>query len=198
MGQADTFRPKPNPDTMKRLFAALSFVGAVAFSANAQFFEDGGNYLHIGAGIGSPYAYSGSKMGVPPVHVSFEHGLSDKFGVGGLIGYTSSVYEETFWGNSTYKWNFSYLIIGARGAYHFLDKDNIDLYLGAMLGYNVATAKFESDYPGLENLVTEPSVGGIAFGGFLGTRFALGDNSAIFAELGYNISWLSLGYCHKF
>ncbi len=183
---------------MRKFLLSFAFVGGFTGLANAQVFEEGNNFLHIGIGVGSPYAYSGSKVGIPPIHASFEHGLSDKIGVGGLIGYTSSTYEQTYPLGGSYKWNFTYLIIGARGAYHFLDNDKIDLYLGAMLGYNVASAKFESDVAGLEALVTEPSVGGVAFGGFVGSRFALGESSALFAELGYNISWLSVGYCQRF
>lgn len=189
---------------MRKLMMSAVLTAFCAGSATAQLFEEGNSYLHIGAGIGSPYAYSGSKMGVPPLHVSFEKAVSDRIGVGGLVGYTSSKWDQDFFGfgaGSTYEysWNFSYLIIGARGAYHFVDNDRFDAYGGLMLGYNIASAKFETNDPDYtEGFFPEPSVGGVAFGAFVGGRYALGESSAIFAELGYNISWLSLGYCHRF
>lgn len=182
---------------MRTFRSLLALATLVPLATNAQIFEEGGKYLHLGIGVGSAYAYSGSTMGVPPIHASLEVGVTDKIGVGGLIGYTSSKWEQTYIGDK-YSWNFSYLIIGARGAYHFYNEDKWDAYGGLMLGYNVASAKFESTDPDLEQYVTEPSVGGFALGAFVGARYGLGDSGAIFAELGYSIAWLSLGYCVRF
>lgn len=187
---------------MKKLFTAALVIGCVS-AANAQFFEEGAKFLHVGVGIGSPYAYSGSKMGVPPVHASFEAAVSDKIGVGALVGYTSSKWDQNYFGLGAskykYTWNFSYLIIGARGAYHFVDNDKWDAYVGLMLGYNIASAKFDTDDPSYDKtFFVEPKVGGVAFGAFAGARYGFSQSSAIFAELGYNISWVSLGYCAKF
>jgi hypothetical protein len=180
----------------KFLFTGLVLIFSNA-SLSAQVFEEGSKFLHVGVGVGSPYAYSGSKMGVPPLHAAFEIGVTDKIGVGGLVGYTSSSYDQVFF-TDNYSWKFSYLILGARGAYHFLDHDKIDAYGGLLLGYNIASAKFESTDPDLERFVTEPSVGGLAIGAFVGGRYMISDNSGVFAELGYNIAWLSLGYTAKF
>lgn len=181
---------------MRTFRSLLALATLVPLATNAQIFEEGGKYLHLGIGVGSAYAYSGSTMGVPPIHASLEVGVTDKIGVGGLIGYTSSNYKETYF---DYSWKFSYLIIGARGAYHFYNEDKWDAYGGLMLGYNVASAKWESNDPDLnESTYGEPSVGGIALGAFVGARYGLGDSGAIFAELGYSIAWLSLGYCVRF
>ncbi len=184
-------------NSMKQHLLSAAVAAVLSFGASAQVFEEGAKFLHAGLGVGSPYAYSGSKMGVPPLHASFEMGVTDKIGVGGLIGYTSSTWDQAFF-TTNYSWKFSYLIIGARGAYHFLDHEKIDAYGGAMLGYNIASAKFESNDADLERLVTEPSVGGLAFGAFVGGRYMFSDNSGVFAELGYNIAWLSVGYTAKF
>lgn len=134
---------------MKRLlFTGLVLVLSNA-SLSAQVFEEGSKFLHVGVGVGSPYAYSGSKMGVPPLHAAFEIGVTDKIGVGGLVGYTSSSFDQVYF-TGNYSWKFSYLIVGARGAFHFLDHDKIDAYGGVLLGYNIASAKFESTDPDLE------------------------------------------------
>lgn len=176
---------------MKKVLFIIALISSI--NTFAQFGE-GSTRLHFGIGFGSPYAYSGSSSTIPPIHMSFEKGITDKIGVGGLIGYTASKYEQSFLGDS-YSWKFTYLLIGARGAYHFKTDDKMDLYGGAMLGYNVASAKFESTDPDLEAFVTEPTVGGIAFGAFLGGRYNFNDKVAGFAELGYNIAWISAGVC---
>ena len=171
-------------------------VVAMTLSTNAQLFDEDAKFFHVGIGVGSPYAYSGSDVSIPPVHASAEFAVSEKIGVGGLIGYTASKYDQSYFGDS-YSWKFTYLIVGARGAYHFIDSDKADVYAGAMLGYNIASAKFESTDPDLEQFVTEPSVGGVAFGGFVGARYMFNEKLGGFAELGYNISWLSVGLAVK-
>ena len=165
---------------------------AINAGVNAQLFQEGSKMLHLGIGVGSPYVYSGSNLSIPPIHASFEYGIKEKIGIGGLIGYTASEYKTTFI-TSSYSWKFSYLIIGARGSYHFLNNEKMDAYAGLMLAYNSATAKFESTDADLERLVTEPSVGGVTLGAYLGGRYMFNEKIGAFAELGYNISWLSLG-----
>lgn len=177
---------------MKKLLLVIAVI--CTLSSTAQEFGQGSQRLHFGIGFGSPYAYSGSTVGIPPIHASFEMGVTDKIGVGGLIGYTTSTYEQSFFGDS-YSWKFSYLLIGARGSYHIKTTEKYDFYAGAMLAYNAASAKFESTDPELEAFVTEPKVGGMSFGGFLGYRHNFSDKISGFAELGYNIAWISAGVC---
>ena len=162
----------------------------------AQVFTKGAKFAHVGIGVGSPYVYSGSSVTMPPIHGSVEFGVSDKIGVGGVIGYTGSKYESSF-GTGNYTWKFNYLIFGARGAYHFgIKNDKTDVYAGAMLGYNKATSKFESNVVD-ESLVGTSDVGGVVFGAFVGARYMFKDNIGGFAELGYNIAWLNLGLTLK-
>lgn len=199
-------RIKPNQLKMhKKLLVAAVLMGLTGLQATAQVFEEGAKFLHVGVGFGSAYAFSGSKMGVPPVHASFEAAITDKIGVGGLVGYSSSTWDYGAFGWSggkyKYQWNASYLVIGARGAYHFVDNDQWDAYGGLMLGYNVASLKFKTDDPDWKEPTigwVEPKVGGVAFGAFVGARYAFSQSSAVFAELGYSIAWVSVGYCAKF
>ena len=154
---------------MKKLIASLMMVVSISAVSNAQVFDKGAKFVHVGIGVGSPYAYSGSSVSIPPVHASLEVGITEKIGIGGLVGYTASKWDQNYFGDA-YSWKFTYLIIGARGAYHFIDNEKADVYGGVMLGYNVASAKFESTDPDLESFVTEPEVGGVAFGGYVGAR----------------------------
>ena len=79
----------------------------------------------------------------------------------------------------------------------FLFIDNTVTFVGMMSGYNIVSAKFESTDPDLEQVVTEPSEGGIAFGAFVGGRYMFTEKLGGFAELGYNISWLGVGLAVK-
>ena len=172
----------------------IAWVALMSTTINAQSFEKGAGYFHAGIGVLSPYAYSGAKMGIPPVHVSFEKAITDNIGVGGLLGFTSAKYESNIL-NETYSWNFNYTLIGARGAYHFTDFEEADVYLGGMLGYNIASAKFKSTDATLEQYVVEPKVGGVVIGGFVGARKSVTESLTLFGEVGYNIAWLSVGAC---
>lgn len=178
---------------MKKLVIAFVALLSTTFAV-AQEFGQGSNRVHLGVGVGNAYAYSGSTSSIPPVHASFEHGITDKIGIGGIVGYSASTFEQNFFGTS-YEWKFTYLLVGARGSYHFMTDDKIDLYGGAMLGYNIASAKFESNDATLNAFVAEPKVGGVAFGAFVGGRYNFNEKLGIFAELGYNIAYLSAGLC---
>jgi hypothetical protein len=186
---------------MKKILSTMIAVVAMTLSTNAQLFDEEAKFFHVGIGVGSPYAYSGSDVSIPPVHASAEFAVSEKIGVGGLIGYTASKWEQTdIIGTETYSysWKFSYIIVGARGAYHFIDSDKADVYGGVMLGYNIASASFESSSSSIkESDYSSPSVGGVAFGGFVGARYMFTEKLGGFAELGYNISWLSVGLAVK-
>jgi hypothetical protein len=182
---------------MKKVLLVF-LASAIASFGMAQTFQQGNKIGQVGIGFGSPFFANGSKMGVPPVHIAGEFGFSDKIGIGGLIGFTSSKIEETFgFGFGDYSWKYSYLIVGARGSYHFYQTDKIDAYGGVMLGANIASVKFESDDPTLEQFVTEPKAGGVAFGFYGGARYYFNEKTALFAEVGYNIAWLSAGLAFK-
>lgn len=180
---------------MKKLMAILLVF--VCFATKAQVFEKGVSLLNVGVGFGSPYYGSGSKMTIPPVHASFEYGVTEKIGVGALVGYTSSVWDNSaIWGTG-YKLKYSYLIVGARGAYHFVNKEKLDAYGGLMLGYNVASSKWE--YPsGGTDPIGSYKAGGLALGAFLGGRYMFTEKIGAFAEIGYSIAWVSVGVTAKF
>jgi hypothetical protein len=173
------------------MFLMVALLSGITY---AQTYEMGATYVHAGIGVISPYSYSGSKMGIPPVQVSFEKGITENIGIGGLIGHTSSKYESSILG-TTYGWKFKYTIVGVRGMYHLTSYDKADVYGGAMLGYNIASAKFESSDSDLAQFVTEPKVGGVAFGAFLGARKSITESITLFGEVGYSIAYISAGIC---
>jgi hypothetical protein len=187
---------------MKKIIFAFSILISFTTTLQAQLFSKDQRFINAGIGLGSAYYYSGSTTTIPPVHASYEVGVTDKIGVGGLIGYTASGINENFLGNGAYSWQFSYLVLGARGAYHFLNNDKADVYAGLMLGYNVARAKFQTSDPDIRELYNEGTIrnvsaGGFTFGAYVGGRYMFSEKVGGFAELGYNISWLSLGATFK-
>lgn len=171
---------------MKKVICILFFTFLAGHGITyAQVFREGSSILHAGIGLGSPFVYKNSNINVPPIHASLEFGVRDKIGLGAMVGYTSSGDQN---------WEFSYIIAGLRGSYHFIDHDKADLYAGLLMGYNAASAgPANGDGNG-----SGPDAGGFALGIYAGGRYMFNKKIGAFAELGYNISWVSLGACAKF
>ncbi|MEO8762514.1 MAG: hypothetical protein ABI448_16570 [Bacteroidia bacterium] len=99
------------------------------------------------------------------------------------------------------KWRF--LITGIRGAYHFnkLIKNNrIDLYTGIMLGNNFAKQYMPlpvDNFPLSTNIPKQPNYGGFIYAAFVGCRYRFNEQAGIFAEAGYGINCISLGFNYK-
>ena len=162
------------------LFAvALFSVGIVS----AQVYTEDSKLLNIGIGFGG--GYTTGKVGIPPISASFEKGITDKISVGGIAGYAASKYELM-----GFKSEYSYILLGARGSYHFYNTDKIDAYAGAMLGYNIVSAK-------VTGLGAAASSSGLAYSGFVGGRYFFSEKLAAFAEIGYGISVITFGVSLK-
>lgn len=175
---------------MKKLIFGLAVLGAAVFgsTASAQNFQVGDQFVQAGIGFGSAYIGNGLNGGLPPVHVSYEYGFKEKIGIGGLLGITSAKSGPLF-GGGEYK--YSYTIVGARGTYHFYEKDKLDCYGGVMLGYNFAKVKYTGNNAFLGNNIA--AAGGFAFGGFVGARYFVNEKFHVMAEAGYSIAFISVG-----
>ena len=180
---------------MKKISKVLLFLMVsvlFSFSAKAQF-EEGQSDINLGVGFVT-FGLNGD--GALPISVSYEYGINENISVGGFAGYVSST--EDFSGSGfDYTWKYTYIIVGVRGAYHKELVDGIDTYAGILLGYNAASATFEGD-ESIKSFITEPSVGGIAYGIYAGGRYHFTDNIGAFLELGYGISAVNLGLTFKF
>ncbi len=177
----------------KAIFTLLAVV--IAFAAQAQQFQKGTTTANLGIGLGT--ALGGLGKARPAISVSVDHGMWDIGGpgvisLGGYIGNTGYKYTS---GSYTYKWN--YTIVGVRGAYHyngFTSVPKLDVYGGAMLGYNIA--KYSSD--GDDASYADSYGSGLGFTGFLGGRWFFSDRFGAYAELGYGVSVLNAGVTFKF
>ena len=173
--------------------AALCALLLIAFTQlNAQMYSKGQQDLHLGVGLGTTFYGSGYHSVLPPLNVSYEKGVTENIGVGGYLGYASSRYNYSGY---DYHWTYSYIIVGARAAYHYdlFKNPKLDTYGGLMLGFNIARSKFHSDNPLYkESDYTSPSSGGLTWSGFLGARYQFKEKLGAYAELGYGVSVLNL------
>lgn len=162
-------------------------------------FKEGDKVINLGLGIGTTL-YTGRyyTSRVPPVSVSFEMGFMDDFlvedltlGLGGYVGYASSKYE---YGQGLWGWNYTYIIVGGRGAAHYPIIENLDTYVGLMMGINITTSRAFGD--GSSSFSADGS--GIAYSLYGGARYYFAENLAVFGELGYGISYLTVGLALRF
>jgi len=184
---------------MKKI-AAIIFLTVFllpVLKAQESTFNLGDQVVNIGIGLGSHYAFSSYySTTVPPISLSYEKAIVDEIiekgviGVGAYAGYRA--YKYTYY-LSDYGWKYTDIIIGARGNFHYPFVDKLDTYLGVLLGYRITISKSWGPW----GADTDPDSGGIAFAGYLGARYYFSEKFAAFAELGYGISYLTLGISLK-
>ncbi len=198
---------------MKKII--FSFLVCLTITAQAQSYEQKQVDFNFGVGLGNTYLYSGNYFGpgfsyhsLPLINISGEYGITDAIGIGGVLGFSTatSTYSGSYFNGpngysytDTYRWSFT--IIGVRGAYHFaelIDNDKLDLYAGAMLGFNWSKAKYTSTDPYHPYAYNYKTSGiGLAYSVFAGCRYRFTDNLGVFGELGYGVSILNIGLTYK-
>lgn len=204
---------------MKKLFMFLGVICVVTL-ANAQDVQPvvakGNNIINLGIGLGSTlYTGSGYSGMIPPVSGSFEHIVKDgvlegkaAWGIGGYIGYSAAKWETTWtdyvWNSTTsnydlinykYGWNYSNIIVGPRGTFHYQFANKFDTYTGLLLGYDIVSVKETGTFPG--SLTTNSQSSAFIWSWYVGGRYFFTDKFAGMAELGYGIAYLNLGVAFK-
>jgi hypothetical protein len=184
---------------MKRILAIAVFVVLVAalmnptaYAQNA--FNKKDMVLSAGVGLGLYGLYGSSTL--PPIFVAFETGVADKITAGGIVAYAGSS-DDFGYG----KWKYSYIVISARGSYHFLENNkNIDAYAGAGLGYDIVSSSVE-----WKTSADEQRYGGFYsasasyffFDVHVGARYYFSPKFAAMGEVGYGVGFLRLGVSYK-
>ena len=185
--------------------SAFFGIGLVIFSlfpaarVHAQAFEAGSNVISAGIGFGSAigngYSYGSQGIGLS---ATYERGIWEAgpgvISLGGYLGYKTFSYTYGYGGN-VYSSHWNYTIIGARGAYHFtgLNVENLDLYAGLMLSFDNLSYSSDNNLPGAGSYNSL-----IELTPFAGARYYFSPNWAVYGELGYGVSILSLGASYKF
>ncbi|MFZ6053207.1 hypothetical protein [Halocola ammonii] len=150
-------------------------------------------------GLGTPYLGGlGYSTVLPPISVSVDYGIEQDVvdegtvSIGGYFGIAQNRFRTNYFGGE-YGWNYTYIVLGPRGVYTYPIEENLDIYGGLMLGFNIATAREVGDVPGN----VSSSGGGFAYDFFAGGRYFFQDNLAAMLELGYGVSILRLGVSIK-
>ena len=167
---------------MKKTKLLLICLTLFAGKSNAQI-EKGTKLFDLGIGL--------SSYGTP-IHIGYEHLITNKIGIGLAVNYTS--YKDTGFLDE-YKWTFIYG--GIKGNYHFNEllklDSKFDIYGGLTLGYWKAT--LDND-----NISSNSNYGNsIFFTGQVGARYFFNEKfSALLEAGGGNISGLTAGASLKF
>ncbi len=164
---------------MKKIFAALIVVTVAVTSLNSQplAFEKGDKVLTFTAGV--PYVSTYNPV-FPPVIAGFELGIVDGIldkgavGIGGYAGFQSFT-------------NFSNILVGVRGCFHYTFVKNLDTYAGISIGWRIGIE--EEGYTAWS---------GFSNGEFIGARYYFTSSFGVIGELGYGISWLTGGIAFRF
>ncbi len=187
--------------TLVLVIVLLATIGSFAQQTTATFAKKD-NVLGVGFGIGGVYGFSGFTNQSPAFGLQYDRGIVELgmggvIGVGGFIGYKSIVNKFQLFGD-TYKDKWSIVIIGARGTFHYdlFQVEKLDTYAGTMIAYHIVNKT--EDYPTQLFYTTTSHSSSVYASIFAGAKYYLSPQVAAFGELGYGVSWLTLGVSLKF
>jgi hypothetical protein len=174
------------------LVAMVALPGVASAQDNAWHQKD--MVLSAGVGIGLSGLYGSSST--PPIFAAFETGVAEKITLGGLVAYAGSSNDFGYG-----KWSYTYIIIEARGAYHFLDHNpKFDAYGGLGLGYNIVSSSVtwqNSQFQNLYGGVYSASASYMIFDIFAGARYYFSPKFAVQGEVGYGVGFVRIGVAYK-
>jgi len=176
---------------MKKIItiAAILILSSQLF---AQGYDKNKTVLNAGIGFGLAGIYGDATL--PPISLGLQFGVNEKISVGGMVGFSTSTYDLGSFLGKNYEWDYTYIIVGARGEYHFLEtSDKLDAYAGLTLGYSVASVSEPSGYSGFYTAES----GYFLYGVHVGARYALSNSLGVFGELGYGVGYLTAGVFFK-
>jgi hypothetical protein len=187
---------------MKKVITTFFVLMISVASLRAQEFKSGTNIISAGVGLGSSIGSFTYGSQTPALSLQYERGVWAVGGpgvisLGGYAGFKSFKYSGNDAGYIySEKWN--YTIIGIRSAYHFngLNADKIDVYGGIMLSYNILNYSYTDNSGYANDLGNYGSSAGFTL--YVGGRYFFSDNVGAYAELGYGVSYLTLGLNLKF
>ncbi len=189
------------------LFPFLLFV--LIAETNAQPLKFSENNIGIGIGVPAITNYEYTSLN-PAITATFEHGFSDKIGIGYIAGGAllsfSGSKDVYYISNTKYTDKYSYFSIGPKASYHFDMADitgdkfwnKVDLYAGVFMGlrfqtYKYYAAKGTTSYTEYEDKTTH-----LASDIYAGIRYAFNDKFGVYAETGYGVSYFTVGISWRF
>ncbi len=190
------FAPEINNKIMKTIISKTAFLAIILSLISSSItladgpVQKGSNVLGFGIGMANRYYFSGFS---PGVKVNFESGLWQAgpgvVTLGGTFGYTFQSYSNRYWWGSTYNYSWHNFIIAARSAWHHnWGVDKLDTYAGASAGVRFNIANNGGDPADPYSNSVHPH-----FGGFVGAAYYFKPALGVFAEVGYDINFITIG-----
>ncbi len=184
---------------VKRIFFMVLLLTGILFGQQSY------KVVQVGGGVGL-VGVDGS-VTLPPVTLMFDYITEQNLSFGFVGGRASTKWTNTIqllnystfeYENYEYGYEYGYTFFAARGGYHFVNNEKIDVYAGLLLGYVVvsASAILPENIP--ENLVPSASTNYMLYGGFGGIRLFLSPNFGLYAEGGYGVSLANGGIVIRF
>ncbi len=170
----------------------------------AQSIEDNDNVLSLGLGIGSFYNASDKKnKESPTISLNYERALPLEWeraviGVGCYAGVRSLVSKDGG-GFLYYDRHYTFVIAGLRAAFHYNEwfrSYDYDSYAGLMVSYNLLSVPDKSEYAKGEKIPEKKSGTGVSV--YAGIRYYLDKSWAVYTEVGFGVSYVTIGACAKF
>jgi hypothetical protein len=177
---------------MKKYLIFIFLYSVITTNHFGQVFNIRDLDLNLGAGAGFNL-YSGNFIvGIPPLSASIDYGLNDSYGpgvigIGGFAGY-STFKDSYFPGISESGHKYSALFIGLKSSYHLELIKKLDTYATLNLYYVNLTAKPYGAIETEKDIKSKPNLSLV-----VGSKYFFTDKLALFAEVGYNSSWLTAG-----
>jgi hypothetical protein len=174
---------------MKKLltFLIITCFFITQLTAQESTFSKGDKVLNLGLGLGSLLGSSYNTT-FPPVSASLEFGVADKVIEKGAIGVAPYV------GVGSYKYdyyvgkeNYTFIVVGARGAFHYPIANKLDTYIGLLFGYDIVSGTH------IGNAIKSRPVGEL----FIGGRYYFSEKFAGLLELGYGVVPVHIGVSLK-
>jgi hypothetical protein len=181
---------------MKRiLLISILLVIVVGLSFSQMAYKKGDQVINLGIGLGGFAGVYGT--GGIAITGGYENAVTENISLGGVLGYSSSSDDFGF----GYGWKYTYILIGARGAYHLdlFHNPMIDTYGGILLGYNIVSSKATGTLPTYYGFGGSYSASAsfLEYGIFIGGRYYFSPKWAVQAELGYGLGILNVGIAYK-
>lgn len=187
------------------VFASIAFFAFAQQRSFAQGFGVGDNVASFGLGLGGNYGASAIYSSqTPALGLGYERGIMELgpgvLGIGGYLGHKSLGYRNAGLGFEDDR-SWRYLILGVRGNWHYNEWhgiDELDIYGGLMLSYNSVKYTDNTIYPAGFPITSSSASSGLGLSALLGGRYYFTDALAGQLELGYGVSYASIGIAYKF
>jgi hypothetical protein len=198
-------------NTMKKMLVTafilgLLFPGHTSFAGGKGLMDPmlkGSWFINFGFGPGTNWQGTFGKGFLPAGQVAVEVGMWEVgpgiITLGGEFGTIFSSYTGTdsrYGQGTTYKYNYTEMIVAARAAYHYgWNVQGLDTYGGFAAGPRFTI--FTYSIPPGETVKDTPPAVGYGGGPFVGASYFFTEFLGANAELGFNITYVQIGLVFK-